>query len=785
MLAGLWGTRSTQVVTVSFANSGFETFPTGGPGDWEWPNGGDWIWDSVAYGGAHSARVSRSSGSATDQLWSPRVSVQPSTVCTLTYWLRLQNATASPVVNIYQYTSAGAQTGPRLRSRMDVGDGARDWFQVGFRFQTMPDANYMRVALFLWTGTTGTFWFDDFDLDQGPLAPYPLQDGFPVAASYQTINLASPAVADIDNDGDNELLVGNGGGKIDGWDAGGAVLPNFPLATGDKRISGQLALADLDGDGDLEIVAGTKTPLSGGQARVFIWHHTGATLRGWPQSVAWLGQYGTEISEVCSVALADIDGDGDLEVLAGTTNGAPNYYGTPDCSGADVPVTPNLYAWHADGTLVAGEWPTWHSGSAIYGAIAVGDLTGDGTADVITCRDHHYLHAYAGSGSPLPGWPISTYLGANGGNLSTDIRIVHFDSDPVIADLDGDGTSEYIVTGNVKYPGENLIRNSGLLVLNADGTRRPGWETAALGNGILWSEVLPQKAPAVADLDQDGQLEIVIATYDGWIRAYKPDQRVLWAFDYAQGDTLFASEPVIGDIDGDQSLEIIFGTYDPVQGDGSVGLWSLEADGTPITGFPLAVGTPGIRAAPTLADLDGDGDLEILAAAWNGEIFVWDAPASYAPSRLPWPTGRHDLRRSATFVQPRPDLSASSKFATLPTPRQGETVAFVIRLHNIGSRPFTHTLRLTDTVPSGLTYVPSSLAAPLGVFTDEGGSLRWSGVLSNTPMIDITYAVTVTTGATELITNTVTIDTVTDGLITRTGYVFANGWLFYLPLVAK
>jgi uncharacterized repeat protein (TIGR01451 family) len=629
----------------------------------------------------------------------------------------------------------------------------------------------------LYTATTGIFWFDDFALDEGPPARFPFHGGFPVVASGP-VDFASPAVADIDNHGDNELLIGNGASRVDGWSRDGAILPGFPFATGDAHIRGQLALADLDGNGDLEIVAGTKAQKAGDLAHVFVWHHNGVAMSGWPQSVAWYGQCGTEISEVPSAALADIDGDGKLEVLAGTTNGAPGCVATN-------PPTPNLYAWHADGKLVSGGWPTWHSTAAIYGEIAAGDLSGDGIADVITGRDHQYLHAYAGNGFPLPGWPVSTFLNRNGGDRDTDIRIVHMNSAPVIADLDGDGKNEYIVVGNVKYPGESLIRNSGLLVLEPDGKRRAGWETAALGNGILASDFLPQQAPAIADLDGDGQLEIVVATYDGWIRAYKPNQSILWAFNFAQGTALFASEPVIGDIDGDGSLEIIFGTYDPAKGDGPVGLGGLKANGRPIPGFPLAVGTPGIRAAPTLADLDGDGNLEILAATWTGEVLVWDTPTPYIPARLPWPTGRHDLRRSATFVRLRPDLRASHKFATRLVPQRGERTTFVIRLHNTGSVPFTQTIRLTDTLPAGMTYVPRSLSAPLGAFTDTGGLLRWSGVMSNVPLLDVTFAVTITTGKVELITNTVKIDTVVDGLITRTGYIIANGRSLYLPLVLK
>jgi uncharacterized repeat protein (TIGR01451 family) len=619
---------------------------------------------------------------------------------------------------------------------------------------------------------------DDLALAEEAAAAFPYQSGFPIKASSWVV-FSSPAVADIDNDGDNELLIGDGIGVVDGWDHTGTALAGFPLETNDAKIFGDIALGDLDGDGDLEIVAGTQTATSGGRGRVFVWHHNGSVASGWPQRVAW-SVYTPEPSEVRSVALADIEGDSDLEVLAGTINSVVKY------SGSNPPPSPNLYAWHANGALVAGDWP--NGTAAIYGAIAAGDLDGDGIADVATGRDHQFLHAHGQDGSPLPGWPIATFLDADEGRVSQDIRIVHFNSAPVIADLDGDGSSEYIVAGNVKYPGEWVIRNSGLLVLESDGTRRPGWQTAALGNGILYDRNLPRQAPAIADLNGDGQLDIVVATYDGRIRAYEADRSLLWAFDFARGEILFASEPVIGDIDGDGSLEIVFGTYDPKKEHNSVGLWGLEADGTPMAGFPLSTGGVGVRAAPTLADLDGDGDLEILAAGWSRRnIFAWDSPAPSVPANLPWPTGRHDLRRSAAYdaSATKPDLSASRKFAIPAAVRQGERTTYVIRLRNTGSTPFTYTVRLTDEVPAGLSYVPGSLSAPFGYIDDSRGVLRWHGVMANETNVDITYEVRVTTDARERITNIVTIDTAIDGQITRSGSIVANGRPFFIPLVGK
>ena len=108
--------------------------------------------------------------------------MQPSTVYTLTYWLRTQNATDWPSVSLYQYTSGQTQTGPRLIAHANIESGTTDWYSVSYRFQTMPDAAMIRVRIYL-PIATGTFWFDDFGLEQGAPAIYPYHAGFPVVAS--------------------------------------------------------------------------------------------------------------------------------------------------------------------------------------------------------------------------------------------------------------------------------------------------------------------------------------------------------------------------------------------------------------------------------------------------------------------------------------------------------------------------------------------------------------------------------------------------------------------------
>ncbi len=762
----------------TFPNGGFETDPTSTSIGWSWPSS-DWVWDgSIAHSGAHSARVSRTSGPETESVWSASLPVQPSTVYTLTYWLRTNSATNYPSVNLYQYRNASTQTGPKLVAYANIGDGTSDWMVVHYRFQTMPDATRLLLQLRLFTSTTGTFWFDDFSLDQGPAARFPFQVGFPVAVSGW-VGYSSPAVADINHDGSNELLIGEGN-EVNGWDKTGARLPGFPLATGDRLISSPVALADLDHDGQLEIVAGTRTPVAGRQCRVFAWRSNGTLLSGWPQSVAWNTQYSHNDCWIPSVVLADIDGDDSLEIVAGTTNNIAGY------SGSNPPAHPNLYAWHVNGSLVAGNWPNWQI-AAIYGSLAAGDLNGDGTSDVIVGRDSYYLNAYASHGQSLPGWPIITYVNGNSGNYQTDYHLGHANSAPILADVDGDGTTEYIVVSDVSGPGDATeILNSALLVLEPDGTRRPRWETAALGSGALTQVDLPRQFPAVADLNDDGQLEIVVATEDGWIRAYQADKTVLWAFNYTQGGTVFASEPVIGDIDGDGALDIVFGTYVPLQNpsdlDGPVNLWALKADGSLMSGFPLPIPTPGMRAAPTLADLDGDGDLEIAGATRTGQIFVWDTSTPYVPARLPWPTGRHDVRRSATYTALTP-LEASHKSTTRRFADQGEVVTY--SLHIVNAVLISGTISLTDTIPAGMSFIPGTLSATSGTATQNEGLIRWSGSLPGSLAVEIAYAVTVTTAIPQVIRNTAVIDTGRTGLLTRTADLYVNFRHVYLPVIRR
>ncbi len=132
-----------------------------------------------------------------------------------------------------------------------------------------------------------------------------------------------------------------------------------------------------------------------------------------------------------------------------------------------------------------------------------------------------------------------------------------------------------------------------------------------------------------------------------------------------------------------------------------------------------------------------------------------------------------------------PELSASHKSVSVGAPVTGDVLTYSILLRNAGGA-FTHTVRLTDVVPSGLDYVPGSLTATLGApDASSAPTLKWSGVLSSTPIVTITFGVTVTEVLTKPITNNVTIEPGFGAPFTRTATVIVNGLRTYLPLVFK
>ncbi len=321
--------------------------------------------------------------------------------------------------------------------------------------------------------------------------------------------------------------------------------------------------------------------------------------------------------------------------------------------------------------------------------MAVGDVNNDGYKEIIGPTDTHYITALDRGGNQLstnamynasnPAGPkvwsqvgvhVDHLVDLRGyANCGTEHRPNFADSAPVIADVDNNGSREIIVVGNVYNCGTNPYTSLYQMpfIFNADRSR---WKAS----GFDWTAIpLPDPAdaplsenyevietaepnPALADLDGDGFQEILYASYDGRVHAYWLDKTEHGNWPYsvykpAEGFLRFASEPVIADLNNDGKAEVLFTSW-VQKGTSRTGkIHILNYLGNPIyeLDLPAAVGEDwnGAMAAPTLANIDTDADLELVVLTANSGIVAYDLPGT-ASARVLWGTGRGGYLRSGS-----------------------------------------------------------------------------------------------------------------------------------------
>ncbi|MDH4035875.1 MAG: C25 family cysteine peptidase [Candidatus Krumholzibacteria bacterium] len=208
-----------------------------------------------------------------------------------------------------------------------------------------------------------------------------------------------PAIADIDGDNVNEIVVGTQGDSLYVLNADGSVVPGWPKGFS-TDISGSPAVGDIDNDGDLEIVVCEWGGL------VWALHHDGTIL--------WNTWFQNQLAFGPSPALGDLDGDGRLEVVLPSKNR-------------------NLYAIRWNGSSLPG-WPVAYA-TQLYteSSPVIADIDNDGSLDVLLGDENKYLNAWDASGQLMPGFPLA---------LSDAVRAT-----PLIADVDKDGDTDLVAAG--------------------------------------------------------------------------------------------------------------------------------------------------------------------------------------------------------------------------------------------------------------------------------------------------------------------------------------------------
>jgi hypothetical protein len=387
-------------------------------------------------------------------------------------------------------------------------------------------------------------------------------------------------------------------------DGSGTTLGDF--STRGRKFSAAPSIGDLDGDGQSEIIAP-----SWDSTRVYVFDTEGQVKPGWPL-VANDGIWS-------SAAIGDLDGDGTREVVC-ASNGR------------------NLYVLRADGT----EWrdgdgnPATHGVFKVlgdkfnYGTPALADLDRDGAVDIVYGSFDRRLYAWRHDGSNLPGFPITLP-----GRITASVAIGYLDG-PGDLQLDLAVTSE--VASQPNGP-------ESLYVFRASGERRAGFPVP------FAADPSTQRAPspALADMNDDGFTDVVVAGTDGGLYVYDRNGAIVPPFNNVRYSifTAGASEasPVVADIDGD-------GRNDILMGDEYGQLTAIGGAGGVLPGFPIQLPAE-VKSTPAVCDFDGDGMTEILVQSWDAMLHMWDYDFPFSPGRVPpWPQFHHDAGRTGLATNP-------------------------------------------------------------------------------------------------------------------------------------
>lgn len=531
---------------------------------------------------------------------------------------------------------------------------------------------------------------------------------------------SAPATADLDGDGNEEIILGDANGAVHAWRADGSELPGWPVHTAPlevhadgegfaasgidvpvhSSILGGVSVGDLDRDGTLEVVASDL------QGRLYVWQRDGSLRAGFP--VRTRPEY--------SFAFR---------------------------SERDDPVPDRTNRHDRNNRL----------GRALLGGAALGNLDGsaDGSLEIVAGAYDRHLYAWYADGTPVPGWPVLlkdpekvagidpvtdevTLIPGSGAALGTKIIVP-----PSLGDIDGNGTLEVVAAVNEEYveppnavfenPIVQLFQAVGVLesgntrvyAVYADGAMHGpngverGWNPDAFLPGwpvktaLLTTELLPTVGtgsngpPALADVDRDGTLEIGTMSAVGPVYVFDHDGVSFFGRHPTGEDRTLESErlgpesnatdkPTFGGL-GAVTLAQFAGTaagyqlLAPAAGFGKLidnqlpsrqfpaenhlAAWAItdgagaRSDRQFLPAFPHQVTDLQFLSGPSVADITGDGRPEALAGSGVYDIHAVDADGVEAPN---WPKFTNGWMVQAPAVG---DLDGDGLLEVVATTREG------------------------------------------------------------------------------------------------------------------
>ncbi len=526
------------------------------------------------------------------------------------------------------------------------------------------------------------------------------------------------ATGDLNGDGHPDLVVGNGSVfDIDTpntvWlNDGTGTLTNTGQSLGTAHTQ-DLALVDVDDDGDLDLIAANGMPdgESGGETNK-VWLNDGTG--SFTDTGQGFGPYDTS-----SIAVADLDGDGDPDFVTGREG----------FSDSNV-------VWLNDGS---GNFSSAQFlGSELTSDVALADVDGDGDPDLL-----------AGNNQGIGGSRNVLWLNDGDGTFTEGSQTFGFTSTyaVVFADLNGDGAPDIVDGVRADASGNEVWMNDG------DGTFS---NTQNFGGGAYTVSL------AVGDLDGDGDPDLVEGN-STFGAGGKPNR--VWVNDngtFTDTGQMLANNETFGlsvtDIDGDGDTDFVAGNGGGGSGGAPVKVWLNQSGGgnqpptaaadtfsTP-AGQTLTVGPPGVLGNDT--DPDGDAMAASLVSGVANGILTLGANGSveYTPDAGFAGTDQFVYEATdgsaADTATATIDVQADSTVRTIPladgwslvaVPLQTEAPSFGAVLSPCFSGFFFE---------PGVGYQPVADGDPLppgqGLFANcSGGSVEVTGTRVDTPTVAV------------------------------------------------
>lgn len=437
------------------------------------------------------------------------------------------------------------------------------------------------------------------------------------------------------------------------------LMKGFPKYMPDSRdVRGSVCVADVDNDGKKELFYTQRNFNKGREGFLMGFRSNGEELfdiDNNPSSVSGFAQLSATVW--ATPVIGDLSGDGEQKIIVltrneepGTTLNSVTCFTAWDHNGDNRPdevwrrqpegqfyrgaVVSNLDN-SSDGSLEIllrddGRNPIrildakgilkCSFGEGGYTMPAVADLDGDGDKEIIVSSIDK-INIWNHNGTAFTRNPFFTV-----GEKSDSCC-----SSPVVCDLDKDGKKEIVFM--VKRTSGRYLKHSTVCVLKPDGTPLPGWDGSQFVNTyprLIMSEL------SVGDIDRDGKPE-VIALGVSMLRVWKSDGTLLFSkeIELSVPDRISA---VVADVNGDTYPEIVFGAGNRI--------YAVDRFGNDIPGFPLV--TDNKFVAPVyVGDIDQDGNSEVVAVD-GGNIYAWKTRGN--PNLVEWGSDRHDQWNTGEYA---------------------------------------------------------------------------------------------------------------------------------------